>query len=146
LVIYALRKFTGGLGDEDDMDRNNQDWKKYFLKDIGQTKSVISLQKANGEAAHLSCRSFDGGKFLLFIGSKNVHMAIESKSDIEKYSDDRYMFAKIISQSICDFLDKMDADLKQNLLTFLSLTRLTVIFEILNPETQHVEDLSYLKE
>jgi len=37
LVIYALRKFTGGLGDEDDFDREENDWQKYFLKDINKT-------------------------------------------------------------------------------------------------------------
>jgi hypothetical protein len=82
LIVYALRKFTGGLGDEDEIDRNNQDWKKYFLKDLKQTKRIVAMQKANGEAAHMSCR-FLNGQFLIAAGSKNVHLLFKNKS-IEK--------------------------------------------------------------
>lgn len=32
-VIYALKKFTGGLGDDDDRDKgDNFTWQKYFTK------------------------------------------------------------------------------------------------------------------
>lgn len=32
-IIYALKKFTGGLGDDDDKDRgDNFTWKRYFTK------------------------------------------------------------------------------------------------------------------
>ncbi len=79
LVVYALRKFTGGLGDEDETDRNAQDWRKYFVKDVKESKFVASLQKANGEAAHLACRWLDG-EFVLFAGSKNVHLVFKKKS------------------------------------------------------------------
>lgn len=74
-----MRKFSGGLGDEDSVDRNKNDWKNYFLKDIEATKYVISLRKANGEAAHMSCR-FINDEFVLFVGSKNVHLAFKTKS------------------------------------------------------------------
>ena len=63
------------------MDRNAQDWKKYFLKDISETKYVKSLRKANGEAAHLSCRWIDG-QFLFITGSKNVHLVFRNKSNL----------------------------------------------------------------
>ena len=56
-----------------------QDWKNYFLKDINETKNVLSLNKANGESAHLACRWLDG-QFLIFAGSKNVHLAFRDKS------------------------------------------------------------------
>lgn len=81
LIIFALRKFSGGLGDEDSVDRNKNDWKNYFLKDIEETKYVISLQKANGEAAHMSCR-FINDEFVLCVGSKNVHLVFKTKSFI----------------------------------------------------------------
>ena len=79
LVVYALRKFTGGLGDEDELDRNAKDWRKYFVRDLKETKYVASLRKANGEAAHLACRWIND-EFCLFAGSKNVHLAFKTKS------------------------------------------------------------------
>ncbi len=79
LVVYALRKFTGGLGDEDEMDRNAKDWRKYFVKNVEETSYVASLKKANGEAAHFACRWIDG-QFVIFAGSKNVHLAFRHKS------------------------------------------------------------------
>lgn len=82
LVIYALRKFTGGLGDEDDLDRNSKDWKNYFIRDFSYVRQVFSLQKANGEAAHFSCSWIDG-EFLLCSGSKNVHLVFKNKSNLE---------------------------------------------------------------
>lgn len=111
LVIYALRKFTGGLGDEDEIDRNNQDWKKYFLKDLDATKRVAAMKKANGEAAHMSCRFIDG-KFFVIAGSKNVHLVFQNRSDIGKYVGERYMVATVIAQSIEKFLSEMDAALR----------------------------------
>ena len=44
LVIYGLRKFTGGMGDEDEIERNSSTWKRYFLKDLSQTSNVLCLQ------------------------------------------------------------------------------------------------------
>lgn len=79
MIVYALRKFTGGLGDEDDVDRNNKDWKNYFLKDLDETRRVVALQKANGEAAHMSAR-FINGQFFICAGSKNVHLLFQKKS------------------------------------------------------------------
>jgi hypothetical protein len=40
----------------------------------------------------------------------------------------------------------MDEEKEKLLLAFLSWTKLTAIFEILIPNSQHVEDLSYLNE
>ena len=32
-VVYAMKKFTGGLGDDDDRDKgDNHTWKKYFTR------------------------------------------------------------------------------------------------------------------
>lgn len=60
-VLQGLRKFTGGLGDDDDVPMNsdveiNQPWKAYFTKPIEFANTIISMDKANGEAAHLACR------------------------------------------------------------------------------------------
>ena len=56
-IIFALKKFTGGMGDEDETQPDdNYVWMKYFLKPIESAEKVICMRKANGEAAHLSVR------------------------------------------------------------------------------------------
>ena len=81
LVIYGLKKFTGGLGDEDEIDREEKDWEKYFLKSFDQTQLVIGMQKANGESAHMSCRWIEG-KFFIISGSKNVHLLFSNRGKV----------------------------------------------------------------
>jgi len=56
------------------------------------------------------------------------------------------MYAKIIAETCANHLEAIDINLRNMLLSFLCLTKLTVIFELLQPQNQHVEDLSYLKE
>ena len=56
-VIFALKKFTGGMGDEDETQPDdNFVWMKYFLKPLASARKVVCTRKANGEAAHLSVR------------------------------------------------------------------------------------------
>ena len=57
VVIFANRKFTGGIGDEDDEQPNtDEEWKKFFLKPSEEASLVASTEKVNGEAAHFSGR------------------------------------------------------------------------------------------
>lgn len=49
-----------------------------FLQPIEETDVVIATNKANGEAAHLSCTEIDG-EFILCGGSKNVHLMFRNK-------------------------------------------------------------------
>jgi hypothetical protein len=113
LIIFALRKFTGGFGDEDDASNEKRpEWRKYFLRDIKETKTIVSLRKANGEAAHLSCRYIDG-QFYLCSGSKNVHMFYKRRCEIDKYYNDaKYKVAREVSYTIIEFLKSLDADLR----------------------------------
>ena len=128
------------------MDRNKNDWKNYFLKDIKTTTSLVSMEKANGEAAHFSCRYIDGD-FLICAGSKNVHLVFRRPDQIDQYySEERYSYARKISHDVWKNLERLDAELRNILLSFLCWTKLTIIFEILIPTSQHVVDLSYLKE
>jgi len=56
-LIFALKKFTGGMGDEDETQPDdNYVWLKYFLKPVESSRKVVCTRKANGEAAHLSVR------------------------------------------------------------------------------------------
>ena len=44
--MYALKKFTGGLGDDDDRESGDkQVWKKYFAKSIKEAKVVVATRK-----------------------------------------------------------------------------------------------------
>ncbi|XP_041375702.1 uncharacterized protein LOC121388446 [Gigantopelta aegis] len=143
-ILYAMKKFTGGLGDDDDKEKgDNHTWKKYFTKPIKSTNSIVATRKANGEAAHLSCRNIDG-EFLLCGGSKNVHMLFRKKLDIKRYPEDRFRIAREVCKTVMDVLEQMDPNDKHRLLSFLALTHYTAVFEILAPHHQHVEDLSYL--
>lgn len=57
VVIYANRKFTGDIGDEDQTQpESNDQWQKYFLKDQDEACQVVCMKKMNGEAAHFSGR------------------------------------------------------------------------------------------
>ncbi|XP_067933091.1 uncharacterized protein [Watersipora subatra] len=144
-IIYALKKFTGGMGDDDDRSSGGDDviWKRYFTKSLDETSYVITLRKANGEAAHMSCIKIHGVHYIC-MGSKNVHLLVRKMSDIDKYSGERYQIAKEIAHSIFSFFKAIGQEKVVRLLNFLSETRLTVVMEILNPDHQHVEDLSYL--
>merc|ERR1719495_1209799 len=104
-VVFALRKFTGGMGDEDeDQPENNLVWKQYFLRPYEEVERVVCTGKANGEAAHLSVRYLASqksedkeGGFVLFVGSKNVHLAVSRREDVDKYSEDRYRVAREVA-------------------------------------------------
>ncbi|XP_035829225.1 uncharacterized protein LOC101847791 [Aplysia californica] len=144
-ILYALKKFTGGLGDDDDRDRgDNHTWKKYFTKPLDQATKIVATRKANGEAAHLSCINIDGQN-LICAGSKNVHLLIRNRADIQFYRGDRYRIAHEVCHCIMDCLEEMESEQKDRLLDFLVHTRFTAVFEILVPGHQHVEDLSHLE-
>lgn len=46
--MYALKKFTGGLGDDDDRESGDkQVWKNYFTKPIEEAKFVVATRKVS---------------------------------------------------------------------------------------------------
>ncbi|KAK8407039.1 hypothetical protein O3P69_007530 [Scylla paramamosain] len=145
VLIYANRKFTGDIGDEDDIQQpESNEWKKYFLKDQEKAKQVVCMKKINGEAAHFSAREIDG-KFYIITGSKNVHMIIKEKEDIDKYTGDRFTVAKVVARCVWDTLHALEEKHFMFLLKFLDLTKCTAICELLQPENQHIMNLSNLE-
>lgn len=145
VVIYANRKFTGDIGDEDDVQQpESNEWKKYFLKDQEEAQQVICMKKLNGEAAHFSARKIDG-EFYIITGSKNVHMIIKEKEDIEKYIGDRFTVAKVVARCLWDTLHALEEEHFTLLLKLLDLTKCTAMCELLQPENQHIMNLSNLK-
>lgn len=143
-VLQAMKKFTGGLGDDDDREMgDNLVWKKYFTKPIEEADKVIATKKANGEAAHLSCCLIDG-KYVWCGGSKNVHLMFRKKDDIKKYAESRFRIAREVCETVIDSLDKMGDEAELRLMKFMAWSGYTAVFEILSPVHQHVVDLSYL--
>ena len=144
-AIFALRKFTGGMGDEDDCQpQNNNSWMNFFLQTPEKADKIVCTQKANGEAAHLSVR-FIGQQFYLFVGSKNVHIIVSTYSDIEKYSDGRFQYAKVVAEGVLSMLSAMNEESLQLLFNFLHFTKLTAVFELLQPNCQHIVNLSSIE-
>lgn len=142
--IYALKKFTGGLGDDDDRETGDDStWKRYFIKPLDTATQIVCTRKANGEAAHLSCLKYNGD-FIMCGGSKNVHMIFRNRDDVLRYAGDRFERAREICITVIEALDEMKCEHRQRLFEFLSVTGFTGIFEILSPAHHHVEDLSHL--
>ena len=145
-VVFALRKFTGGMGDEDqDQPENDRVWKDYFLGPFPETRRVVCTLKANGEAAHLSARHLGPGRgFVLFAGSKNVHLALRRREDVDKYAESRYQVARTVASSVMDALEAVAPDRLPLFLSWLHHRRCTAVFEVLQPDHQHVVSLSHL--
>jgi len=143
-VIRAMKKFTGGLGDDDDRTSGSDFiWQRYFIQPFDTAEAIVCTKKQNGEAAHLSAFRV-GSELYICAGSKNVHLVFRSSSDLDKYPlhEPRYQFAKEISRCILEMLDGLSESGRVYLLEFLCVTRSTAVFELLSPDHQHVEDLS----
>lgn len=52
-----------------------------IFQPIDEAVTVVTTRKANGEAAHFSCRSINGD-FIMIAGSKNVHIMIKTRGMI----------------------------------------------------------------
>jgi len=143
-VIRGMKKFTGGLGDDDDRTSGSDFiWQRYFIQPFDTAKAVVCTKKQNGEAAHLSTFRI-GTELYICAGSKNVHLVFRSFSDLDMYPlhEPRYQFAKEISRCILEMLDGLSESGRVYLLEFLCVTRSTAVFELLSPDHQHIEDLS----
>ncbi|CAL4106989.1 unnamed protein product, partial [Meganyctiphanes norvegica] len=146
VVLYANRKFTGGVGDEDETQPESNDiWRKYCLDNPDEADKVVAMEKMNGEAAHFSGRFIDD-KFYIITGSKNVHMLIGCEEDIEKYEGIRYSNAKVIASALWKHLSQMEEKHRQILFSLLHHTKGTVVCEILLPDNHHIVNLSDVKE
>ncbi|XP_069162579.1 uncharacterized protein [Procambarus clarkii] len=145
LVIFANKKFTGGIGDEDDKQPETNDlWKQYCLEDPSTTTSkVVCMTKVNGESAHFSGRHINGKKILI-TGSKSVHMLIGEREDIERYDGERYVVAKVVARSLWDTLNNMDIMNRHLVYNILHYTKCTAVCELFQPDNQHIVNLSHL--
>ncbi|KAF2365655.1 hypothetical protein FHG87_003600, partial [Trinorchestia longiramus] len=113
------------------------DKRDYFLQRPQLSAKVVSIEKVNGEAAHISGR-FINGEYYYFTGSKNVHLMFQSYQDIESYTGDRYTIARRIALAFLSQLKKMKDFAKTWLQVFFHHTRTTLVCEIKLPDHQHV--------
>ncbi|KAB7494678.1 hypothetical protein Anas_02690 [Armadillidium nasatum] len=144
-AIYANKKFTGGVGDEDDYQPESNDiWEEFCLDSPVNATEVICMTKLNGEAGHFTVRKI-GGEYFIIAGSKNVHMLFKTYSDIEKYTESRFMVAKTVAEAVLDAFNEMEESKLNILKHFLSTTKTTIVGELLQPHYQHIVDLSHLK-
>lgn len=57
VILYANKKFTGGVGDEDESQPENDDsWREFCLAPPETASELVCMTKLNGEAAHFSGR------------------------------------------------------------------------------------------
>ena len=87
-VVFALRKFTGGMGDEDeDQPDSNKTWLNYFLKPLGKYRpghtvwknqdfSVIQILR---EINYRCCRSSKKASLAIVRASKSAKIHKKSK-------------------------------------------------------------------
>lgn len=127
LVVRGLRKFSDVTG-------------KLFIRPLNEAKTIICTQKMNGEAAHLGVCKIDS-EYYICGGSKNVHMLFRNDQDLSKYDlkSKRFTFAIEICRRIISSLL-----INKSLFDFIIRNNMTAVFEYLDSNHQHVEDLSYL--
>ena len=143
-VVRGLKKFSGAYWDDDDIQHpDHAGWSKYFLSAPANATNVVVMEKVNGEAAHISVRLL-GSTFIIFCGSKNVHLLAIHRKHLVKYSDQRYSYACLIGEAFFELLEGMSESQRVRLLSFMAHTGFTAVLELLQPKNQHIVNLSHL--
>jgi len=145
-AVTGMKKFTGGLFDEDDSDvTNDLVWKNFFIKPIEETVMVLKTSKENGESAHFSPFLIDG-KFYYFIGSKQVHMIVSKPEHIVLYeSEQRYGVASIVANTFFVHLKSLLQEKMNTFISYMWENKLSATFEILQPKYQHIEFFDFVE-
>ena len=117
---------------------SDEAWRAFFTRPYASATHCVSMHKANGEAAHLAVRRI-GDAYVLFPGSKNVHMAVTCPRDLDLYKGDRYLTASEVARTVFAALEGMKPRTRERCLAFMAATGFTAVFELLQPAYQHVE-------
>lgn len=143
-AIYGNKKYTGRVGDEFDFKIENNDiWKQFCIDSLENSTEVICMEKLDGYAAHFAVRKI-GGAYYIIAGSKNVHLIFQSRSDIKKYFGTRFYVARKVASAVLKKFKKMDKSKLNFLKLYLSVTKMTVVCELLDPKnTQPNVDSSH---
>jgi hypothetical protein len=150
--VLGMVKFTGGPGDDDDFDEADADeansktprYEHYFLEPAANTVSIISTTKENGDAAHLGQVRLDGVTYLV-LGSKNVHLLAKKVSDIDKYTENRFMVARLVAKSMLEYINSLDQKAFDKFLDYMNDHQLTATLEFLQIDNQHIEFFDFDK-
>eukprot|EP01125_Pyxidicula_operculata_P016634 TRINITY_DN5757_c0_g3_i2.p1 TRINITY_DN5757_c0_g3~~TRINITY_DN5757_c0_g3_i2.p1 ORF type:complete len:568 (+),score=125.94 TRINITY_DN5757_c0_g3_i2:2052-3755(+) len=144
--LKGLPKFTGGMGDDDDTDLYSKDsWKKFFIKDPAQSRTLVITNKENGSAGHITAFRVDSQYFIVG-GSKNVHLLVRNRKDLSKYHERSNVDVALkVLHAFFDQFEGLSPEKQQKLLSYLDENRVTACFEMLDPEEQHIEPLDHLK-
>ena len=71
---------------------------------------------------------------------------VKNKEEIDLYNDQRFDVAKTVSRSVFMQLEKLSLKNKITLLSLLHHTKITCVCEVLQPEYQHIVNISSLDE
>ena len=117
ILVSAMKKFFGGMGDEDDTDMDNdKDWRRTFLQPVEEATAVVETSKENGEAAHLSVLEITDdlpAPVVLYVcGSKNVHLVAASQKDLTKYAEQRFSVARNVAQTALRLLSSFTEEVR----------------------------------
>jgi len=147
VVIFGMKKFTGGPGDDDDMEEeeseqvdNRPRYEHYFTEAFNQCVELIDTSKENGEASHLGQVRL-GDQLYYVMGSKNVHLLVGEPSHIALYTENRFMVAKQVATGLFNMLNKNE-QIHSHLRSFMDYMNehhLSATFEFLQLDNQHVE-------
>lgn len=153
LVVFAMKKFVGAFGDDDDiadeMDENGeqegaeqakQRVDYYFSAPVSTTTTLFSSTKENGESSHLA-PFFLQGKQYFVLGSKNTHLIIDKAEQIALYPESPYRVAKIIAE---EFMKQLPSGIN-GLMEYMWKQKITATMEFLQVEHQHVEKFDFDK-
>jgi hypothetical protein len=141
VLVSAMHKFSGGMGDEDDADvTDDQEWKRFFIAPLEQTVTIVKTSKENGEAAHYATFRFPHCNTIYHVaGSKHVHLLVRTAADIDLYREPRYLVARHVGAAVMTCLDALSPEQHAAFTTHMLDNRTTATFEILQPFYQHIE-------
>ena len=160
-VLRGLCKFTGNESfDEDvDLEEDKEDepqdekkdfravWRRFFLDSLSTATCFYRTEKANGEAGHLGFVELGKGIHVFVVGSKNCHMILPSDLDqfeqsLIAYQDlgEMHFAEKIARMLLKTVLKDLDSDKLNHLCGLLKKECLTLNFECMFPDSQHIVD------
>ncbi|PAA63062.1 hypothetical protein BOX15_Mlig013642g4, partial [Macrostomum lignano] len=143
VALKALKKFTGGSGDDDDRSDcvADQVWHQYFSKPIASATRLVRTRKANGEALHVAVIRLGGVDYFLG-GSKNTHILFRQFEDLQHFTHDRCRVARKFCADFLCYFDQLPADNRKAFVDYLREQFVTAVFEILYSDHQHIELLT----
>jgi len=114
VLVSAMHKFSGGMGDEDDTDvTDEQEWRHFFIAPLEDTATIVQTSKENGEAAHYSVFRFPHDDTVYQVaGSKHVHLLVRRLDDIELYVEPRFLVARRVATAVVRALSQLPTEVR----------------------------------